>query len=405
MFESYLRGDGASSHLFLFLAQHVKFGEALRKRPLSRTWMSDNWKQLPGDPPDEKGDYMNSLQHSQSASAYQQQYQAASYQSAAGGQYGGSGWGQLQDGSSLGGGGYPGGNSNSYYQGGTSHHNQQMSMMQGSDPSMMQQQQAIYGTGSGGGSHGFDMQQYQQHQQQQQYMLQQMIQSQQMYPSQGAMGSGGFHGSMSYYGSDSGIHDPSVSTSSSMFGRKPSRPKKNKDKPKRPLSAYNIFFKDQRALMLAGKSGDDSTGKNGKDDKGTEEAKAIKTEDDGPEDSSETTGTKDDGEGEKQSKKRKREPHGKVSFETMAKTIGARWKEISPDELEKYKALAAEDMKRYKKEMDAFLLKQRQGLEESRDQLEPSTVGGGDSTEKTSTTGDDVAESTQPEESSNSPDS
>ena len=57
-------------------------------------------------------------------------------------------------------------------------------------------------------------------------------------------------------------------------------------------------------------------------------------------------------------------------FESLAKIVGQRWKELPPDELEIYKKRAEDDMKRYRKEMEAYVQKQREGLEQSREHLE-----------------------------------
>lgn len=69
-------------------------------------------------------------------------------------------------------------------------------------------------------------------------------------------------------------------------------------KPKRPLSAYNMFFRDQREMLL--QSLPDSR-----------------------------PDPKENG------------YHGKISFQDLAKTIAARWKDIAPSDKERYEALAA----------------------------------------------------------------
>lgn len=56
----------------------------------------------------------------------------------------------------------------------------------------------------------------------------------------------------------------------------------------------------------------------------------------------------------RQEKKSSRTPHGKIGFENLAKTIGGRWKNIPPKKLEKYKALADQDMQRYNSEMEEY---------------------------------------------------
>jgi len=84
------------------------------------------------------------------------------------------------------------------------------------------------------------------------------------------------------------------------------RSRKPKDMPRRPLSAYNIFFKEERARLLA-------------------ERQALGA-----------------AAGEK------------IGFEKMAKTIGKRWKELSAEELGRFKLLAKDDTERYRREMDAY---------------------------------------------------
>lgn len=106
--------------------------------------------------------------------------------------------------------------------------------------------------------------------------------------------------------------------------KRPSK-KKPKDKPKRPLSAYNFFFKEEREKIL----------------------KVVLAED--PEkvenDPESEDYLSDDMVG------RLRKEGGKVSFEEMGKLIGQRWKNIDPDRLTRFSELATEDTDRYKKEM------------------------------------------------------
>ena len=92
--------------------------------------------------------------------------------------------------------------------------------------------------------------------------------------------------------------------------------KKPKDMPRRPLSAYNLFFKEERSKVLAEREASLLARQN-------EPAELPDTE----------------------------------LFATMGKTIAARWKTLSSPQRERFKALAAEDMKRYRLEMDAYQLK------------------------------------------------
>jgi hypothetical protein len=104
--------------------------------------------------------------------------------------------------------------------------------------------------------------------------------------------------------------------------------KKPKDKPKRPLSAYNFFFKEEREKIL----------------------KVVLAEDPEKCDNEE----KSDDYLDDEALGRLRKEGGKVSFEEMGKLIGQRWKNINPDRLTRYSELAAEDTERYKKEMQSY---------------------------------------------------
>jgi hypothetical protein len=102
------------------------------------------------------------------------------------------------------------------------------------------------------------------------------------------------------------------------------RAKKPKDMPRRPLSGYNIFFKEERARMLA-----ESNEKRGPGET--------------------------EGEGETKDGKEIVPVKGaKIGFEVMAKTVGKRWKELPEEELARYKAMAKLDMERYRREMDGY---------------------------------------------------
>lgn len=103
--------------------------------------------------------------------------------------------------------------------------------------------------------------------------------------------------------------------------------KKPKDKPKRPLSAYNFFFKEEREKILKVVLAEDPEKEKAENDPASEDF--LKEEQLG----------------------KLRKEGGKVSFEEMGKLIGQRWKNIDPDRLTRFSELAAEDTERYKKEM------------------------------------------------------
>ena len=104
--------------------------------------------------------------------------------------------------------------------------------------------------------------------------------------------------------------------------------KKPKDKPKRPLSAYNFFFKEEREKILKVVLSDEQTDTfNEPDSEDYIDDKTLA---------------------------RLRKEGGKVSFEEMGKLIGQRWKNLQPDRLTKFSELAAEDTDRYKKEMQGY---------------------------------------------------
>ncbi|KAL7561625.1 hypothetical protein ACA910_001492 [Epithemia clementina (nom. ined.)] len=77
------------------------------------------------------------------------------------------------------------------------------------------------------------------------------------------------------------------------------------ERPKRPLSAYNLFFQDERVRMLA--------------------TRPVR-----PKGAPLCQG------------------HGKIGFAEMAKTIAAQWNAIAPDVKRKYKAMARGEKIRYK---------------------------------------------------------
>ena len=183
-------------------------------------------------------------------------------------------------------------------------------------------------------------------------------------------------------------------------GKNSSKKLKIKNKPKRPLSAYNFFFRDARARILDSIPKPANKKKDSIDDGDIEVEKKMGDEDD--RDKEEYAKKKDEGKDLKDPKAFKKEevevtadvdvfrdavsvkegdeddetdnkkdydivgvdgkkiPHGKIGFENLAKEIGKRWQNLKPDEMEKFKKLADEDMTRYKREMEAFSAKEAQ---------------------------------------------
>lgn len=99
---------------------------------------------------------------------------------------------------------------------------------------------------------------------------------------------------------------------------KKTRRKQPKDKPKRPLSAYNIFFKEERSRLM------------------------------------ERAATQTDAE-----KKDLLTANGKIGFQSLAKIIGSNWQQLNPEKVEYFKKKAAMDLERYNIEMEAYNKKKK----------------------------------------------
>ena len=113
--------------------------------------------------------------------------------------------------------------------------------------------------------------------------------------------------------------------------RSPEKPwKKPKDMPKRPLSAYNLFFRDERERLL-------SSGPGG--DKKTDDSDAA------------ASGPKGKG-------KRSKKTSG-IGFANLAKTIAARWKELDNQVKAPYEKIAAAEKKVYDEAVAGWRIEQK----------------------------------------------
>jgi len=127
------------------------------------------------------------------------------------------------------------------------------------------------------------------------------------------------------------------SRASETTSQEKSEHKDTPNKPRRPLSAYNFFFKDERALI-------------------TEAISRSKTKEELKE-ALESFGAQDLVHEQEHSVSQTDPPAKKKmfnSFQDIGKIIGRRWKSISKESFARYNTLADADSTRYQAEMEKY---------------------------------------------------
>ena len=134
--------------------------------------------------------------------------------------------------------------------------------------------------------------------------------------------------------------------------KKQIRTKKAKDAPRRPLSAYNLYFKYQRALMLAGSdatSTQDTPIVIGGSYSGMLSADGH------------TVVQPVEGSRARPGKREHRRTHGKISFAELARQIGQKWRSLDDAARKPFVEQARVEKERYREEIRRY--KERKAMD------------------------------------------
>jgi hypothetical protein len=141
-------------------------------------------------------------------------------------------------------------------------------------------------------------------------------------------------------------------------------------KPKRPMSAYNVFFKEQREILLSGIP-------DKKEEEGKVEEKDPSSDSGGMDNTDRPNGDVRQLPAASKPSRRNRnpgrpKPHGKMGFEEMAKIIGHRWKNLNAEEKFRYQEYAKVDRQRYESEKAIWMQQHQETIAQKRAALEQS---------------------------------